>query len=175
MKLFYSSNFHSPQTLSFPRVLLPLECHSTSKSFHSLLSWPSLPLLGLPHHAECLDFYSGEWGVSSVLLLNRLEFSNTLLPLYLTPLLWLGGVGVFTFKKHIRNVTLHNLCPLDCSPLPPPFSLPLLSRAASLKHLPTTIPRPQPVTSNSRGSPIPIFDLPSYSRTKVASHCCLRS
>lgn len=138
-RLFCPSSLLAPQTLS-------------SRLGHCVLSLGNasylqrLTLLPFPGPLFCL------WVQQTVLTVkalrdSALENEVTAPPpfcyytdplLYLSALLWLGGVGGFTFKKHIRNVTLHSLCPPACSLLPPPFSLPILPQAPETTTPPTT-------------------------------------
>lgn len=95
-----------------------------------------------------------------------LNFSNTLFSLCLTPLSWLGEVEVFYLQKAYQESDNPQPLPTSLQPSASTF-LPSYSQQGSLPQTSaTTMPSPQPVTSNSRGSPTPIFGLPSYSRAQ---------
>lgn len=144
MKLFGYSSLHSPQTLSFPMGLTP----SGMPSYRQRLPTcsPSLAI-SFPSRStiqSAQDFYSGKWGDSSVLLLDRLEFSNTWLPLYLIPLLWLRVVGVFYLQKAYQESNIPQPLSTSLQPSASTF-LPSYSQQGSLPQV-SANPHPQPIT-----------------------------
>ena len=109
-------------------------------------------------------FYSREWGDSSSLLLNGLEFFKYFVfPMSHSPLVAGRGGGVLPSKgisgMHQSTNSAHQPAAL-CLHLSP-FLFSAGQPSSNICHH-----QAQPVTSNSRGSPTPIFGLPSYSRAQ---------